>query len=172
MIFLIFKVVQYIENFFELLCTAFEGEAFCRGIFNEYANHFVKNLFKKVFSPKDFCGYIGFCKDSYRKLDINDYMKDVLADKPNFTAPQPTMKNKLKVLHLSDLHIDFEYEEVSYFFIQYFFSIIKKGKNAYCDQSFCCRGENGDPTSPEQGAQYWGTMAVCDIPPVIKTNYK
>jgi len=75
----------------------------------------VNNLFKKLLNPIEVCGAIGLCKDSYHVLDFNDYLKDVLADKPNKTTPQPTLKSTYKVLHLADMHIDFEYEEVFYF---------------------------------------------------------
>lgn len=96
----------------KLCCSAFISENVCYGYFLQYSKELVKNIFKKVFNPIEFCGSIGFCKDSYHVLDFNDYLKDVLANKPNKTTPQPTYKSKYKVLHLSDIHIDFLYEEV------------------------------------------------------------
>ena len=105
-------MIQYLENFLEVVCGAFEGDKVCGGIFHEYSQEFVKNFFKKIFSPIETCGSLGFCKDTYHVLDFNDYLKDVLSDKPNKTVPQPLSQKTYKVLHLADMHIDFEYEEV------------------------------------------------------------
>ena len=105
-------MITYVEKFAELICQAFESTNICRGIFSEYAPEFVKSLFKKIFNPIEVCGAIGFCKDVYHVSDFQDYLKDVLADKPNKTIPQPTLNGKYTVLHLADMHIDFEYEEV------------------------------------------------------------
>jgi len=116
---LFIKVIKYVEKFIELICHAIEGKKVCQGIFGEYAAEFVKNLFKKIFNPVEVCGTIGFCKNVYHVSDFQDYLKDVLADKPNKTIPQPTLKGKYKILHLTDLHIDFEYEEV--FIFPFFF---------------------------------------------------
>lgn len=108
-------MVQYLEDFLESACAIFESTNVCQGIFHEYASEFVKNFFKRIFDPIEVCGSLGFCKDTYHVLDFNDYLKEVLADKPNTTVPQPTLKSTLKVLHLADMHIDFEYEEVIFY---------------------------------------------------------
>jgi sphingomyelin phosphodiesterase len=59
---------------------------------------------------------------------------------------------KLKVLHLTDLHVDFEYEPKSL---------------ADCDQPLCCRrtstSKNGSLT-PDRLAGYWGDYRDCDLP--------
>ena len=95
-----------------MLCRAIEDEKACSDLFHTYGDEFVKNVLEKLFSPIETCGSLGFCKDTYHVLDFNDYLKDVLSDKPNKTVPQPLSQKTYKVLHLADMHIDFEYEEV------------------------------------------------------------
>ncbi|RCN32003.1 Ser/Thr phosphatase family protein, partial [Ancylostoma caninum] len=52
----------------------------------------------------------------------------------------------LRVLQLTDLHVDFEY---------------RPGSEADCDLPVCCREE---AQSPRKAAGYWGTVGKCDIP--------
>lgn len=72
-----------------------------------------------------------------------------MADKPNRTEEQPTSRKILNILHLSDVHIDFFYNE---------------GLPVLCDQPICCRyGVNGKNGSALSG--YWGTnRGDCDLP--------
>merc|ERR1711962_1174715 len=62
----------------------------------------------------------------------------------------PTEKNRktLKVLHITDVHIDEDYAENS---------------DAECSQPLCCRKvSNGVKNSVK--SHYWGTRRSCDIP--------
>jgi len=43
---------------------------------------------------------------------------------------------------------------------------LKKGTDAYCGSSLCCREENGAAPNASHAAQYWGTVAKCDLPMV------
>jgi hypothetical protein len=63
-------------------------------------------------NPDILCGKVGLCPKSYLPLDFEEYKKEVLADKPPRNISIPTKKETIKVLHLADAHIDFEYEEV------------------------------------------------------------
>lgn len=55
----------------------------------------------------------------------------------------------MKILHLSDLHVDLMYDE---------------GSRADCEQPFCCRNIYGIPQPGELLAGRWGTLARCDLP--------
>ncbi|EEC06961.1 sphingomyelin phosphodiesterase, putative, partial [Ixodes scapularis] len=57
----------------------------------------------------------------------------------------------LRVLHLSDTHVDMGYEE---------------GSLANCEEPLCCRANDGRPRGPEHvAAGHWGYFKHCDIPP-------
>lgn len=55
----------------------------------------------------------------------------------------------MKILHLSDLHVDLLYDE---------------GSAAVCEHPYCCRHAFGDPGTGELAAGHWGALAYCDIP--------
>lgn len=55
----------------------------------------------------------------------------------------------VRILQLSDLHVDLLYDE---------------GSAAYCDHPNCCRHAFGNPAPGEVAAGHWGTLANCDIP--------
>lgn len=56
---------------------------------------------------------------------------------------------KLKVLHLTDVHVDPQYAP---------------GGNADCDEPVCCRKSQGEPKEPSGAAGYWGDYRDCDSP--------
>jgi sphingomyelin phosphodiesterase len=68
---------------------------------------------------------------------------------------------KLRVLHLSDLHFDMEYQV---------------GEEADCAEAVCCRPPNDihervdSNVTVKQPAQYWGTLAKCDSPYRLGVN--
>lgn len=55
----------------------------------------------------------------------------------------------MKILHISDVHWDPEYQE---------------GSNANCKEPLCCRASTGSVNAPEDAAGYWGDYRNCDIP--------
>jgi hypothetical protein len=58
------------------------------------------------------------------ELQSNDYIDKIYVQMESDTSSRP----QLKVVHLSDIHIDFDYAE---------------GSNAQCDLPICCRAANG-----------------------------
>jgi sphingomyelin phosphodiesterase len=59
---------------------------------------------------------------------------------------------KLRVLHLTDLHIDFEYQPHTL---------------ADCDQPLCCRAVSSSKNKtydPSRLAGFWGDYRNCDVP--------
>jgi sphingomyelin phosphodiesterase len=66
--------------------------------------------------------------------------------------PSPSVASSspksLKLLHLSDVHIDTEYHE---------------GSESLCPSSYlCCRAS--ESTNPIKTAGYWGSVSSCDLP--------
>ena len=122
----------------------------------------VPELLKSVLHPEYFCQRVaGFCRNPYKVLHENDFISRVLKDKPaqiaqdNYidnlyeeikTDPEP--RETVKVLHVSDIHIDFEYHI---------------GKNANCGKPICCRIEDGPPATPADAAPRFG-HPNCDAP--------
>lgn len=64
----------------------------------------------------------------------------------NTSEPRPTVK----VLHMSDPHLDFEYTP---------------GMNVHCGKPVCCRKEDGVPANPADAAPPFGHFN-CDTPEI------
>lgn len=71
--------------------------------------------------------------------------------KPAITSvPDPPPKSPmLKVLHITDIHLDHEY---------------KKGVNPYCDEPLCCREQPQKSSKTERLSGKWGDYYYCDTP--------
>ncbi|XP_059484529.1 sphingomyelin phosphodiesterase-like isoform X2 [Neocloeon triangulifer] len=75
-----------------------------------------------------------------------------------FTGPKPELLEEhpipedaptLKVLHLTDVHVDPHYTP---------------GSNAECDEPMCCRKDQGEVKDPKDAAGFWGDYRNCDTP--------
>ena len=83
-----------------------------------------------------------FTTFDWREMDLPSATSD-----NSYLFPSSPRKT-LKVLHITDVHIDIDYEQ---------------GTNAVCNQPLCCRQtSNGVHDSPQ--SYYWGTRYSCDIP--------
>ena len=108
---------------------------------------------------------LGWCKNPViTELNLNDVVKNILATKPESlknddyiqnmydemaksTEPRPT----LRAMHLSDVHLDFEYTP---------------GALSNCKEYLCCRADSGTVKPGDIAAGEWGAEN-CDIP--VKT---
>ena len=73
-----------------------------------------------------------------------------MKDQPVTQIPIPSKQKTYNVMHFTDIHVDLTYTV---------------GNNAACDQSYCCRAENGPTSDVANQAKFWGTpYHSCDIP--------
>ena len=99
------------------------------------------------------CQRLAMCPYNTNNDTLNPYVDDVLQDKPATNIPNASNSSSTYlVLHMTDLHIDFHYQEGSW---------------AECGGYQCCRSDSGAPPDQSQAAGYWGTLATCDIPAVM-----
>lgn len=134
-----------------------DNESVCQGIMKDYFDAFVDNFFARYLTSQHVCVFLNACQSHDVPVDFESWKEAILATKPSVNKDNnknnSTSNNQtFKVLHLTDLHTDLEYEV---------------GSLADCDEPFCCRPESGeapaDASSPA-AAQYWGTFAKCDLP--------
>ncbi|CAJ0607377.1 unnamed protein product, partial [Cylicocyclus nassatus] len=153
------KSQPVILEFATIICklAAKQSWVVCNGISGQFKDEFFY-VFRRMSdeSPSRICGLLlNECADPD---DITEAGWEVeLPPKPSpellelieERRPKHTVKNgasrHLRVLQLSDLHVDFEYVP---------------GSEADCDLPVCCRQE----THPSKAAGYWGTAGKCDIP--------
>ncbi|KAI6173119.1 Sphingomyelin phosphodiesterase [Aphelenchoides besseyi] len=153
----ILKVAQYICHKF-----ADQNVVICKGITAQFREPFLYVLEQMVFRPKQLCGLImKGCGVPDNPFDGNWTIplppkpeiesRRTTADSANNNRPFYNNNNQerpiFKVIQLSDLHFDFEYQN---------------GSEAQCGRPICCQGDTtGDV---KQRAGYWGTLASCDVP--------
>ncbi|VDO44572.1 unnamed protein product [Haemonchus placei] len=148
-------------EFASLICklVAKQSWVVCDGITTQFRDEFFY-VFRRLAdkSPSEICGLIlDECADP-NDPDESGWTvalppkptKEVQAlldkKKAQFAQPAVPAQRYFRVLQLSDMHVDFEYEP---------------GSEAECDLPICCRPTTGTPQKP---AGYWGTVGRCDIP--------
>jgi len=103
------------------------------------------------------------CPKTIKHDHLNQYVKEVLKDKPVRNNINPTKKSTYTILQLSDPHVDLEYKEVISLKLNNQTNY-DKGTDAFCSSSYCCREESGAAPNKSHAAGHWGTIAQCDIP--------
>ncbi|KFM77578.1 Sphingomyelin phosphodiesterase, partial [Stegodyphus mimosarum] len=142
-----------IGNVADKICTTFRIETprVCSGISKLFKREVTLVLANVALAPSELCGIlIGTCGDVVNPLH-NWTVPTTPFPKPPVKPPLPPKKNApiLRVLHLSDVHLDPFYKE---------------GSEANCGEPLCCREASGTPAVPSDAAGYWGDYRNCDIP--------
>ncbi|TKR81616.1 hypothetical protein L596_015459 [Steinernema carpocapsae] len=152
-----------IDNMLISLCKTFKIEQ------DYVCSHIIKAFSAEIYytlkhmngskTDKEICGFFG-CFGGQEALDM-PWNITIPGNKPAVKPwPQvPSGKPTLRVLHLSDIHVDYGYVE---------------GSEADCTNheiintyAYCCRGYKGDdrPNNPVRvPAGKWGAPFKCDIP--------
>uniref|UniRef100_A0A914E8U7 Sphingomyelin phosphodiesterase n=1 Tax=Acrobeloides nanus TaxID=290746 RepID=A0A914E8U7_9BILA len=112
--------------------------------------YILKALIKE--DPRNLCGFLPlgcgykFDPSGFRWPLVMPGLKPQHED-----VPSPPKNQTIKVLHLSDLHIDNHYSP---------------GSEAKCEEHLCCRSNNTnvEKAGVQIPAAYWGTIARCDLP--------
>ena len=112
----------------------------------------VHALMDRFLTPDYFCGFkLNICPSKYRYLNRTEYILNVTKDKPKNPRVIPSKKKTYKMLHITDIHIDFDYSE---------------NTSSVCNKPLCCR-KNSVPLKGKENytSGYWGTDKSCDLPP-------
>uniref|UniRef100_A0A0K0F4R8 Sphingomyelin phosphodiesterase n=1 Tax=Strongyloides venezuelensis TaxID=75913 RepID=A0A0K0F4R8_STRVS len=159
------KTVDEIEEGVIKLCEKLnvENSYVCNHTVHQFSPEFVFVLVRTIVTPREICGaFIADCGTAENPLN-NLWPFKIPGNKPP-VKPWPIVKkpqSKLRVLHLTDIHLDRDY---------------KVGSVANCDIgklfdtfTFCCRVyPNNDKKRQRDNntipAGYWGSSYDCDIP--------
>lgn len=143
-----------IVKFMTLICKKFdiEDDRVCDDIIKEYKDEFIGVALRLVLSPEEVCGILlgNNCGTPY---DPNDLWNVTLPSTPKPPLTPRVLPKagspKLRILHVSDIHIDPGYEV---------------GSKVKCGEPLCCRQGDGKAAPGEAGAGLWGTVDACDVP--------
>ncbi|KAF2899912.1 hypothetical protein ILUMI_06276 [Ignelater luminosus] len=153
---------ELIKTKFVSLCVGFEiqNAIVCNGIIDVFGPEVLPVLNFTTSGPKEICRLaLGeTCEeveipDHQWKIDLPDVKKPEVKEVP---LPKPG-KPTLKVLHISDTHLDPEYAE---------------GSIANCEEPLCCRTYSSPPKDNDTvvPAGKWGVYDKCDVPEILIEN--
>lgn len=89
------------------------------------------------------------CSQEYVKRNLDADVARILQGRPDKVWEKPTLRKKLKVMHISDLHIDLFYTP---------------GMPSRCTEPVCCRVNSTSRPNETAKAGYWGSLDDCDLP--------
>ncbi|CAD6195707.1 unnamed protein product [Caenorhabditis auriculariae] len=139
-----------------IICNLFAKQswAVCDGISTQFRDEFFY-VFRQLASknPSEICGIlISDCADPTDPSEAG-WRVEIPPKPQKIPRKQRIRKPKnwkdvrpLKVLQLTDLHIDFDYAYPA---------------EAACGDPICCHSQTANPVKP---AGYWGTVGACDVP--------
>ena len=158
--------IDIAEYFIIQVCkTIIDSPDVCIGAVKDMGEFLVPSILSSTLHPNYFCSrMVGFCaKPNYKTSKSSKFIDRILAEKPakiqnnDFISKlYEEMENKeigrktVKILHMTDLHFDFEYVE---------------GTNANCGKPVCCRVRDGRPAIDADKAGKYGSF-WCDSPVV------
>ena len=126
------------DNLKKLLCNLLDQKILakdaCEAFIDNYADTIIDSIFSKFFDSYFLCEKLDLCPTSISKnyTDPDKYAEEIIKGKPNRQKESinPTGKT-LKLLQITDLHVDTEYKE---------------GATGICKYPICCRD---DPTEED-----------------------
>ncbi|GFQ88491.1 putative sphingomyelin phosphodiesterase asm-3 [Trichonephila clavata] len=136
-----------IGKFAHMICTTFKIETprVCTGVTSLFKRELTQVLANVVLEPNQICSFVfqgcGKVENPFHDwtIPLTPFPKPHRRP-PHLPKPgSPT----LRVLHISDVHIDPFYKENS---------------SANCGEPLCCRATSGKPSRPEDAAGYWGII--------------
>ncbi|CAJ0608843.1 unnamed protein product [Cylicocyclus nassatus] len=146
------------------ICRTFriEDNFICKGIVRDFSDEFMYVLGQIIVEPHQICGLL--LDDCGKFIDpFNSTWSIPIPNgqpAPIDKQPVPGGKPVLKVLHLTDIHLDMLYTP---------------GLEAKCAEPQCCRPQQ-DPdevsvaAGVKEAAGQWGTVGNCDAPYWLLTN--
>ncbi|XP_077489009.1 sphingomyelin phosphodiesterase-like [Amblyomma americanum] len=134
-------------------CERFDIETprVCRGLVDRFKDEFFYVLARSKLSTSEICGMV-FPDECPYGGDVNWTVPWPARPKPPVTPVPlpPEGAPTLRVLHISDTHVDPEYHE---------------GSEADCNEPLCCHaGDVARSGGRSREAGHWGAFETCDIP--------
>ncbi|VIO95403.1 Uncharacterized protein BM_BM1724 [Brugia malayi] len=123
----------------------------CYSLAKQFREELLYVVEKLILQPDALCSmFLNDCSNSGMDTSIWNITLPPKWPDPKYPTYPAMRENNLRVLHITDLHLDPEYAP---------------GSEANCSSELCCHAQsesNGSTIMQKSG--YWGTPAVCDIP--------
>ncbi|KAL3856819.1 hypothetical protein ACJMK2_011534 [Sinanodonta woodiana] len=145
---------EEVVKLFTAICKNFkiEDERVCESITIEFKDELFGVAERLVLTPNEVCGILigDTCGTPYNPATMWNVTLPIVP-KPPVNPPIPPKEGspRLRVLHLTDIHLD---------------QLYIQGSNAQCGEPLCCRADDGPPAPDHDGAGKWGDYRGCDTP--------
>ncbi|CAL1293894.1 unnamed protein product [Larinioides sclopetarius] len=129
-----------------------DSDRVCAGIINLFQDEMMYIFKRTTLGPQEVCGVLMGNECARITSPLHNWTVPLMAfPKPPVQRVLEPLKGAptLRVLHLSDTHLDPYYLE---------------GANADCKELMCCRIADGPAPTPAQAAGKWGDYRNCDTP--------
>lgn len=158
------------ENLIIMMCDSvisnldYYSPALCRPVTLFFGHTVIYDVFARHLLRVDiFCSkYFNLCEvPTFVPLPVDNYINKLLSTKSTILKENNyintlydemhrdnRLRETIKVVHLSDLHLDFDYVV---------------GANSDCGMAMCCRSDDGEPASEAARAGPFGEYK-CDLP--------
>ena len=159
----VYGLDNIVKNLKEVACPLIQNTVYdkevCEGFIDKYGHVIIDSFFTKYFSGYFFCEKIELCPVEVTKNYSNTekYAERLINEKKEKqkTKEKPKENGEIKMLQITDLHIDFDYQE---------------NCSTVCLKPICCRNDSTpEPTGYLSGK--YGTEAACDIPPILFESF-
>lgn len=140
------EIADGVRNF--CIKLKIEDQRVCTGLVQEYKREVLYLLDNVALSPELLCGIVKACKPAVDPLPMWNVTFPSIPKPPVLPPrPPPPGSPTMRVLHIADIHIDFEYTP---------------GSEADCGEPVCCR--KSSPPGKGVQAGNWGVYSKCDTP--------
>lgn len=149
-----YNKTEHFQTIATIFCDVFNivDPVVCSLAIKQYEMVVLSVIKDSPLSDQDLCNYGLNCAPVNNNPLFNWTIPLPNVPKPPVIPPTPPKKGSptIRILHLSDLHIDFQYQP---------------GSPADCLDPLCCRNiSTPRPHSSAPGAGYWGDYRNCDVP--------
>uniref|UniRef100_A0A8R1XMU1 Sphingomyelin phosphodiesterase n=1 Tax=Onchocerca volvulus TaxID=6282 RepID=A0A8R1XMU1_ONCVO len=135
------------------ICRYFvHGESLiCQSLAKQFREEVLYVVDKLILQPDALCSmFITNCKNLRPDTSSWDIMLPPKRPDQKYPTYPALRQDNLRVLHITDLHLDLEYAP---------------GSEANCSSELCCHMQPElNESTITQKSGYWGTVAVCDMP--------
>ena len=104
-------------DIFFTFCDEFFDSKFCTDAVQDLITQIYDSITLPAVNSTWACQRLSFCPYTVNNDTLNPYVASVLQDKPETNIPPATNRSTYQVLHMTDIHIDFKYQEVFFYYL-------------------------------------------------------
>jgi len=105
-------IQNIVKEALERICRSRMDSTFCSDYIKTFGDIILDSIVFEGVNNTVVCQKFAMCPYTFDRNALDAYVQDVLQGKPAPNVPAPTNRSTYSILHVSDIHIDFFYQEV------------------------------------------------------------